>query len=141
MIVYRIHLIRPDNLKDVKVFKTCLQHIFSLVKLKSDKDKLYQYMQEHQRELQSMDYIETMAAFVLLGETKRAEQILYRAEEGENVDMCKAIDDLIKDGEKRGEQKLAALMNIFIKNDWQHLIPRIIQDISYREEMYQKYQI
>ena len=63
-----------------------------MVKLKSDKDKLYQYMQEHQRELQSMDYIETMAAFVLLGETKRAEQILYRAEEGENVDMCKAID-------------------------------------------------
>ena len=31
--------------------------------------------------------------------------------EGGKIDMCKAIDDMIRDGEKRGEKRIACLIN------------------------------
>lgn len=146
---YKIHLIQPEQIKNMQVFRTCLQHIFNMVKLKKEKEKLNAYLQIHREELQNLDYVETLAAFMLLGESKRIENLILENKKGEDIKMCKAIEDMIKDGEQRGiecgiergEEKVLSLINILIRNNCEHLIPQIVQDTLFREQMYREYHL
>lgn len=103
---YHLNLIEVNDVKDVKKFKTSLQHIFGMLKLNKDKKALYQYTENNRNEMRKMDYIEKQAAYILLGEQKRIEQVLasYTEQEKEEMEVCQAIDELIKDGELRGIQ-------------------------------------
>lgn len=86
----------------MKVFRSCLQYIFSMVKYNSDKEQFYRYITNHRKDLQGMDHVEQMAALALLGEQKRLIRIMDREGSAEE-EMCKAIDDLIEDGWIRGK--------------------------------------
>ncbi|MDO5346254.1 MAG: hypothetical protein Q4E91_10980 [Lachnospiraceae bacterium] len=99
---YRMNLICARQIEHPENFKTCLQHIFHMLKYNSDKKRLYQYIEEYRTELKQMDQVETMAALILLGEQKRVEKLLAGDGESEGFDMYSALDELIKDGEKRG---------------------------------------
>lgn len=108
---YHLNLVEINDINDVKKFKTSLQHIFALLKLNKDKKALYQYTQDNREALRTMDYLEKQAAYILLGEQKRIEQALiaYTDEEKEEMEVCQAIDELIRDGEERGEERGQAL--------------------------------
>lgn len=140
---YRIHLIQPEKMENLQVFRTSLQHIFHMVKYKSDKKRMYEYMQEHREELKKMDYVEALAAFELLGESKRAEQYLLSEKEEGTVDMCKAFDGIVEDaearGEARGEGRFAALVNAMSRDHCLHLITQAAEDVLFREQLYQQY--
>lgn len=150
---YSLNLINIHEIEHSENFRTSLQYIFAMINYRKDKKKLYQYVQEHRDVLGKMDDVETMAAFVLLGEQKRMEQLLAKTRENAEggIDMCKAIDDLIKDGELRGEERgiekgiekgegrLISLIAALIKDNRQNLIERIVADSALREELYQKY--
>lgn len=138
---YRIHLIQPEKIEDMRVFKTNLQHIFSMVKYRSDKESFYNYLQEHREELQRMDYTESLAAYVLLGETKTAEKYLFESGEEEVPDVCKAMDELRKDWKAEGENRLLALINAMLLDHCQNQIQRVVSDAGYRDQMYRKYQL
>lgn len=59
--------------------------------------------------------------------------------EGGNLDMCKAITDLIEDGRKEGENTLANLivkLSSLGKNDD---IVKVSTDEAYREQLYIQY--
>lgn len=103
---YQLNVIEVDNIVNVDSFRTNLQHIFAMLKLNKNKKELYQYTQVHREEMKSMDYIEKQAAFVLLGEQKRIEKTLVDLsdKEKEEIEVCQAIDELIKDGENRGHE-------------------------------------
>lgn len=88
-----------------------------------------------------MDYVETLAAFVLLGETNRAETYLYGKEEKEGISVCKAIDDLIADGRSEGEERLSTLIRLMIQENSHELISQVVNDKSFREQMYRKYNL
>lgn len=98
---YRIHIVDVGRIQNMKVFKSCLQHIFSMIKYNSDKKKLYEYIKVNQEEIRKMDHVEQMAALVLLGEQKRLQKLMDANVEWEG-DVCKAIDDLIEDGRQEG---------------------------------------
>lgn len=98
---YRIHVVDVSQIEDMSVFKSCLQHIFSMVKYNSDKKELYEYMKANREEIRKMDHVEQLAALVLLGEQKRVQKLMDEKEEWEG-DVCKAIDDLIEDGRQEG---------------------------------------
>lgn len=98
---YRIHIVDAGRIQNMKVFKSCLQHIFSMIKYNSDKKKLYEYIKVNQEEIRKMDHVEQMAALVLLGEQKRLQKLMDANAEWEG-DVCKAIDDLIEDGRQEG---------------------------------------
>lgn len=81
-----------------------------MLRYRKEKEKLQQYIQDNQNEIQKMDDVEKMAAYMLLGEQKRVEQLLAEsgAENGKSEevpDMCEAITELIQDGEIRGEKR------------------------------------
>ena len=68
-------------------FRSCLQYIFSMLKYNSDKQKLYQYVHAHEKELEQMDGVEKRAAVVMLGGQKKLERLLKREGKGEEPVM------------------------------------------------------
>lgn len=103
---YKMNLVNGRSIEHPEYFRTCLQHIFSLLKCNSDKEKLMGYAKEHRGEIQKMDSVEKRAMLVLLGEEKRLRKIIEEKREGEeNVDMCQAIDELIMDGRREGKME------------------------------------
>lgn len=137
---YRINLINGNDIPNPGVFHTCLQHIFSMLKYNREKERLYRYIKEHKDEINRMDEAEITAAFVLLGEQKRLVRLLEEQRE-EEFDVCKAIDDLIKDGEERGmEQGIKAYIKLcqqvnFSQSD---TITHLIQAFKLTEEAARK---
>lgn len=99
---YKINLINPHSLDHPERYRTCLQHIFSMLKYNKEKEELYRYVKLHRKELQKMDSIELAAVFALLGEQKRLEKLMEKKKDKEERDMCQAIDELIEDGRQEG---------------------------------------
>lgn len=117
---YHIHLIDVNDINNPELFQTALKQIFFMLRYREDKKNLYRYIQDNKSEIQKMDDVERMAVFELLGEQKRVGQLLMESsieKETEVPNMCKAIDDLILDGEQRGGEHahLTDLKNL-IKN-------------------------
>lgn len=61
-------------------------------------------------------------------------------EEGD-FDMCKAMDDLIKRGEERGEMKIIKLIQCMVADGASNLIPKIAEEADFCEKMFAKYDI
>lgn len=142
---YQINLISAYDIPHTENFRTCLQSIFDMLKYNKDKKRLYEYITSHRDKLRKMDRVEMMAAFVLLGEQKRVEKLLQEHSGEEGMDMCKAIDDLIKDGEEKGkiegENRVLALIHALIADGRQNLIGCVTEDRVLREQLYQQYRV
>ncbi len=150
---HRMHLIEADSLEHPEFFQSCLQHIFAMLKCRQDKDELYGYIRKNRAALERMDHVEIMAAFILLGEQKRVEELFRAKPESEETSMCKAIDDLIHDGEMRGEargeargiqqgeSRVLSLISKLIEDGRQNLLSSITADENLREELYLSYRI
>ena len=88
----------------------------------------------------------TLALASVIGEQKRLLKLLE--EEGEEEpDMCKAIDDLIADGEARGKaigearglERLSTLINKLLDENRPDLIRQVTSDKSVREQLFRSY--
>lgn len=94
---YRIHLIDPAKLteKDLKKFTSSLREVIEYIKYSKDKEKLSRILKGNSRML-----IDREAALVIKAITNTAIEI---SEKEEEIDMCKAIDDMLSEREARGE--------------------------------------
>lgn len=101
---YKINLIDIREEEELDKYRTSLQHVFGMVKYNKNKQKLYDYTRVHRAEINRMDRESKAAALAILGEQKRLLKILESKTE-EEMDMCQAIDELIADGELRGEER------------------------------------
>lgn len=146
---YRINVVDMRRTENLFNYKTSLQHIFSMVKYNSDKKKLYDYAKIHRQELRSMDADSITAMLTLLGEQKRLMEILRGEDRKEEQDMCKAIDDLIADGEMRGEElgrkkaeaRMAQLFKTLLENDRQDLLMKATEDEDFRQRLFLEYHL
>ena len=77
-----------------------------MLKYNTDKQALYNFVRERQEELRSLDQTDLMALFSLIGEQKRLQKIMEQTEYGEGFNLCKAIDDLIADGVRQGNDEV-----------------------------------
>ncbi|MFR3755987.1 MAG: hypothetical protein ACLTWY_01855, partial [Hungatella sp.] len=59
----------------------------------------------------------------------------------EEYTMCKAIDDLIADGKKEGELRMASLISILLKENRLDLIAQITGNESLRRQLFQHYHL
>ena len=80
---YPIHLIDSNDINNPELFKTALKPIFFMLRYRKDKQKLYKYIRENKDDIQKMDNVEKTAAYVLLGEQKRVEQLLVESDSQE----------------------------------------------------------
>lgn len=154
---YRINLIDVGSIEHPEYFKTSLQQVFAMVKLKSDKEALSRYVREHREELRALDRDSNTALAVLMGEQKRLLAIMEKHREEEGFDMCQAIDELIADGEKRGkklgeklgekrgekrgETRLSELIATLIKSGRIDLVEKAVASERVRRRLYKEYGI
>ena len=123
------------NLDCVEHLRTHLQLIFSMLKYNTDKQALYNFVRERQEELRSLDQTDLMALFSLIGEQKRLQKI----------NLCKAIDDLIADGVRQGneegEKRLSSLISLLIKMQRIDLVEQVACNRELRRKLYEKYNL
>ena len=99
---YRINLIDPRRLEDVNCFQTDLQIIFGMLKYKSNKKDLTNYVQANKNYFGDLDVDSYNAAKALLGSERYLK--LERKTDG-GIDMCKALEDLYQEGVNEGMEK------------------------------------
>jgi len=142
---FPINLICAKDIQHPEHFKTCLQHIFTMLKYNHDKKKLYDYIRTHRDELNQMDQIENMATMVLLGMQKKVEELMEQNVVEKEINMCKAIEDMIKDGEARGkaqgENRFVTLTRKLLEAGRMDDLNLAMEDTTYRTQLYEEYQI
>ena len=96
---YRIHLIDPAKLTEEELdkFSTSLKEVMGYIKYSKDKEKLLEFLRTDTRKT-----IEMNAARVIKMITNTPIEV---SEEMEEIEMCKAIEDLILESEEKGEKK------------------------------------
>lgn len=99
---YRINLIDAGNIKDLENFYTDLQEIFGMLQCRQDKAQLLNYVKSKEQYFRHLDE----ETYQVLQEFLQSERILkqeIKKEEGEEqIDMCKALEDLYQDGIEQG---------------------------------------
>ncbi len=143
---YKLNLIDVNKIEDTHVFKSCLQHIFSMAKLRKDKKGLYKYMEDHREALERFDSVERNAALMLLGEQKRMARYLNKMEEkGEDRTMSEEFRDVFEEswfeGQLEGENRMAELVRLLLADKRQEDLERASTDSHYRLQMFEAYGI
>lgn len=97
---YKVHLIEPAALKleDLGKFRSSLREVLGFIKYSRDQARLGELLQADDR-FRSLDWD---AALVIQACTNMK---LEKKEETEECDMCKAIEDMMKDSLKEGMEK------------------------------------
>ena len=100
---YQINLVEIRELEDTSVFKTDVKQVFDFIRCSSDENALKELVEED-------DYYKNMEedAFDVAVQYTNATELIeakeYYEKDGE-VDMCKALTDLIENGRQEGRQE------------------------------------
>lgn len=150
---YPIHVIDARRFADSEKLETEARLLFGMMQRDDNAEECAAYLKENQTEFQNIseDTFEAIATFT--GTMKLLEQKeKYENEEGE-MDMCKAIDDMILNGEKRGreigekygkelgEKKMLNLIRQMTEDGELESIPRLVSEPKFYEEMLVKYHV
>ena len=145
---YPINLIQINTFEGVERFKTDLKAVFGFLQNSQNKDKLMKFIEENRKDFETMDE-ETydLIGYLTNAGTLKKVKASYKNEEG--VWMCKAIDDLITDGEIRGEKRgekqgsarMLQLTTAMVKDNLADKIERLSTDESFLKEMLLKYKL
>ncbi len=94
---YKIHLIDPAAIEpeELEKFSTSLREVLGCIKYSNDKEKLSSFIRNNTRMT-----LEINAARVIQAVTKVTIDL---SEETEDVDMCKAIEDMMQDSRAEGK--------------------------------------
>ena len=98
---YRINLVEAGNIEQVEKFRTDLQKIFGMLKYRSNKDELINYMQKNEAYFRNVDE----ETYQVIREFLHSERILKREvskKREERIDMCQALEELYNDGVEDG---------------------------------------
>lgn len=106
---YSINFINIYDIKNTEMFSTSLQYIFTVIKYKNNKNKLYQYIIQNKEHFNNMDQSSKEAVLALL-DHKDLIQLYDNTTQKGDFHMCNAINELIKDGERQGAQTVQSQM-------------------------------
>lgn len=120
IIDYPLHLIEVRQYERTSEFKTDLKYVFGFLQHDNDINALKSYLEENEQELCSLapDAYDAISAMSHSEELQMArDKYLVITENGRRQDMCKAIKDMIKEGEDRGmQQELVKSIDNVMKN-------------------------
>lgn len=109
---YPLHFLNLSELNDYECFETELRTLFELYACRNDKGRFKEYLDTHE-ECQHMDW-ETYHMLRVM--THSGELQAVRQDEEEEINVCKAIRDLIFDGKEEGKAEGKAEVVRMIRN-------------------------
>ena len=101
---YKINLIEPGNMNNTEVFRTDLQEVFGMLKYRSNKTELLNYVRSNADYFRKVDEDTYYVIQEFLNSKKILKEINHDDGE-ESVDMCKALQDLYDEGIEVGIEK------------------------------------
>lgn len=108
---YGINLLEVRSIDNLDQYTGELKALLGFVKYQKDKAALAEFVKENEDIFQELSR-ETVQAIAVLGNAKEVETYLNRSDqEKEAVNMCDALRDMIRDGERVGETR-AKVMGI-----------------------------
>lgn len=137
---YKVNLVYSGSV-DSRNFRTGLQDVFNLLPLMKDKEGMKAALEENKEYYSHMDKKRgwVLSKFLNIPELKTEDQ------EGEVVDMCTAIEEMIRDGRDegitQGERKVNRLIQILLEESKQDEITRAVYDQHYQKKLFEKYGI
>lgn len=160
---YHLRIIRISDLKEEN-FESGLRELIGMMKRKNDKAAMQEYYLKNESRFRNMDD-ETydLICTMINQKTLAAAKTKYKNSEKETVDMCKAIDDMVKDGkaegirigeergkrlgekegkklgQKLGEDKLAQLVSRLIKDGRIAELSKASESSRTRQKLYREY--
>ena len=103
---YPIRLLEVRNYPHLEYFQTDIRYVFGFLQFASDKKRLGEYVEKNSEQFSDLEELayDMIACMSKSTELKLVKQ-KYQKEKGSEIDMCKAITEMIEDGEKRGEKR------------------------------------
>lgn len=102
---YDINLLEICSIPDLEQYHGELKALLGFVKYQKDKEALKEFVKTNEATFQELSR-ETAQAIAVLGNAKEVGIYLERVDkEEEAVDMCEALQEMIRDGEKAGEAR------------------------------------
>lgn len=100
---YPMHLLEVRKYPHLEYFQTDLKYVFGFLQHATDKEALAEYVAENTEQFSNMNE-EAYDMIACMSKSKELKLIKrkYQKEEGERVDMCQAIKDMIADGRDDG---------------------------------------
>ena len=102
---YHINLVTAKDLEE-KNFQTGIRELIGFLKRRESKEELRKYCEENERRMREMDEDTFDVISVMINKSDFIEQKRNYRQEGERVDMCRAMEewgeDLRKEGLERG---------------------------------------
>ena len=98
---YHINLVDVRRLKNLESFQSDLQIIFGMLQCSQDKYALRIYVASHKDYFQKLD-LETYHALGAFLNSRQLMEINVEKNEREELDMCKALEDIYNDGVQAG---------------------------------------
>ena len=102
---YPIHIFEIRNYMDYENFKTDLRLICGFLRRDHNKEELKEYVQKNAQEFEKLAEDTYELISVYSGSKKMLQFLENNKNETGEINMCKAIDDMIADGIKLGEQR------------------------------------
>ena len=99
---YRINLLEPGRMESLECFRTDLQEILSMLKYRSNRKELMEYVKENEQYFRSVDEETYYVLREFLHSKKMLKDIRGITGREEKVDMCKAWEELYNDGVEAG---------------------------------------
>lgn len=137
---YKINLVTSRTVKKEN-FHTGLREVFELLEVFSSREELEMLLREKEDHYKNSDgetswLVEKFLDIPILKENQEK----YRDERGK-VNMCTAIRDMVKNGEKRGEERSAKLALLLAKKNRLEDLEKISKDKEYRDKLFQEFGI
>lgn len=137
---YKINLVTSRTVKKEN-FHTGLREVFELLEVFSSREELEMLPREKEDHYKNLDgetswLVEKFLDIPILKENQEK----YRDERGK-VNMCTAIRDMVKNGEKRGEERSAKLALLLAKKNRLEDLEKISKDKEYRDKLFQEFGI
>ena len=137
---YKINLVTSRTVKKEN-FHTGLREVFELLEVFSSREELEMLLREKEDHYKNLDgetswLVEKFLDIPILKENQEK----YRDERGK-VNMCTAIRDMVKNGEKRGEERSAKLALLLAKKNRLEDLEKISKDKEYRDKLFQEFVI
>lgn len=145
---YKIHLIQVKQIQDTSVFRTDLKQVFDFIRCSKDKNKLRKLVDSDSAYLKLDEDAYDMVA--LYTNTRELLRLKEQNREGDKVNMCQAITEMLQDERAEGRAEgLNQGIEVFILDNIEENVPmeRVCEKLQRRfglsvmeaEGVYRKY--
>lgn len=130
---YKINLIAPWQIKDFSRFHTEVGKVLEYINASKDLEKMKEVLEKNREYYLHMD-IDSARMIELFGQTKLE---LKESEEEEEVNMCKAIDDMIQEAVEEKETEMWCII-VEMAKKWNIAKEEVVEKIKKEYELPEK---